>query len=241
MAITVNSDSTTLGHIKIQEGAQRLQSIVDETVNSSHQPTRNEIHQEKANFQKQKDNVADMAARATGSNSSSGNTVSAADRQNEADKGAVAARRSAGSTDSSISSPKESKNIDYAAVYKKDLQGQRRALENAPRTPENQAKHKELTDKIAAIDANTSGTASDTGNSASANKSTSSPPTKAADAKTVQAKLKAEIAELENEQAESPTTEREDKLKELKKNKDYVDRFLIDTKNMANTNLSVSV
>jgi hypothetical protein len=231
-----NPSATDLGHLAIQDrdGKAVLNEMLKTSSNNS--PTQNDIA-----------HMADTAAagaliaNATGSNSSSSKTVSAADRQNEADKGAVAARRSAGSTDSSISSPKESKNIDYAAVYKKDLQGQRRALENAPRTPENQAKHKELTDKIAAIDANTSGTASNTGNSASANKSTSSPPTKAADAKTVQSKLKAEIAELENEQAESPTAEREDKLKKLQQDLDYVNRFLVDTKNKANTDLSVSV
>jgi hypothetical protein len=231
-----NPSATDLGHLAIQDRDGK--AVLNEMLktSSTNSPTQNDIA-----------HMADTAAagalvaKSTGSNSSSGNTVSAADRKNEADKGAVAARRSAGSTDSSTSSSKESKNIDYAAVYKKDLQGQLHALKNAPRTPENQAKHKELTDKIAAIDSNTSGTGSNSSISTSANNSKSSAPTKAADAKTVQTKLKTEITELENEQAESPTAEREGKLKELKQNLDYVNRFLVDTKNKANTDLSVSV
>jgi hypothetical protein len=246
---SVNSNQTTdhvtAGH-EAKQGLLRMQQILGESNGASRRPTMNEMHQEGLNArQNQTDNVAHMAdtankadagavaARVTGSNSSSAKTVSAADRQNEADKGAVAARRSAGSTDSSISSPKESKNIDYAAVYKKHLQGQRRALENAPRTPENQAKHKELTDKIAAIDANTSGTASNNSNFASSRNPTSkgaARTTNPTDMKSeIETAIKQAEAQLKKEGDATSTTQ--DQLKRLHRELNHVNQLVSATTN----------
>jgi hypothetical protein len=254
MATTVsfNPDQTTLGHVA-KEGFQRMQRILDDSAGSSRQPTLNEMHQERANFQKEKDNVANVAdvantaaagaiaSKAARWTSSSTNTITPAAVQKEADKGAVAAKRAAGSTESTNTSSGTGETIDYAQVHLNDLKKQFHDLKSAAPGPDRDAKHNELKTKIAAIESSMEGGVSKSSDTTGGNKSTSSAPTTAADAKTVQAKLKAEITELENEQAVSPTAEREDKLKQLQQNLNYVNRFLIDTKNKANTDLSVSV
>jgi hypothetical protein len=223
-----NPSATDLGHLAIQnrDGKAVLNEMLKTSSNNS--PSQNDIA-----------HMADTAAagalvaKSTGSNSSSGNTVSAADRQNEAVKGDHAARRSQSSTDSSTSSAKESKNIDYAAVYKKDLQGQLHALKNAPRTPENQAKHKELTDKIAAIDANTSGTSSNGSSSASSSNSTSkgaAQTTNPTDMKSeIETAIKQAEAQLKKEGDATSTTQ--DQLKRLHRELNHVNQLVSATTN----------
>ena len=237
------TDSVTAGH-EAKQGLQRMQQILGEAGGASRQPTMNEMHQEGLNAkQNQKDNIAQVAftaaagavAAKAGWGSSSTNKVDAAGIQKEADKGAVAAKRTSGSTDESTSTSKTDTNIDYAAVYKKDLQGQLAALKNAPRTPENQAKHKELTEKIAAVEANTTSSASTSSASTAANSET--PPTTVAQAKVVKSKLETEVKELENQQAVSPSAEQEDKLKHLKQDLNHVNRLL----QAENTNSSADI
>jgi hypothetical protein len=228
MSVSVKPNSIDLGHMANQDrdGKALLNEMLKTSSNNS--PTQNDIA-----------HMADTAAagalvaKATGSNSSSGNTVSAADRQNEADKGAVAARRSAGSTDGSTSSSKSSEDIDYAAVYKKDLQGQLHALKNAPRTSENQAKHKELTDKIAAIDANTSGSVSNGSSSASSSNSTSKGAARTTNPSVMKSEIETAIkqAEAQLKKEGDATSTTQDQLNRLHKELNHVNRLVSATTN----------
>jgi hypothetical protein len=221
-----NPSATDLGHLAIQDrdGKAVLNEMLKTSSNNS--PTQNDIA-----HMADTANTAAAGLKARGSTSS--NASNAVDIGNEAIKGDHAARRSTSSTDSSTSSSKESKNIDYAAVYKKDLQGQLHALKNAPRTPENQAKHKELSDKIAAIDANTSGTSSNGSSSARSSNSTSRGAARTVSPSEMKSEIETAIkqAEAQLKKEGDATSTTQDQLNRLHKELNHVNRLVSATTN----------